>query len=312
MKSVRVRETQQERYRDVNATGVVVAITTYGTISNAATLLKYENIQFKGILNRGGKDHILFNETLKNLVSLSEWDSPMWEMMTGIASPVVLAGSYIAANSTFLIPLKFDFGGIINVDGSDELTIECRIGDASFNTAQLDETKCFIEFDIIEGVGLETTTPYIKSRTIEANQTNPTFDLGDNITEILIANYDKGIDMTTANSVLNNISVDSDKWSRNDSYAEMIARNHSQFTDFIQASFRGQSFRIYSGYELDNVKLNLNLNAANVAASKNFILYYCFETNDHTVTKAAVKHKKFFHMNNKKGQFQPHLAAQYK
>lgn len=310
MKTVKIGETQQERYKDVNTTGIAVAITLSGTSGVTATHVNYENISFKAILRRGGRDLILFNETLKNLISLSEWDTPIWDMMKGNANPVVLTGALSTVNSIYLIPLKFDFGGILNIDGDDELTIQCKVGAGSFNTTNFTEASCFVEFDIIEGVGLEVQTPYIKSRVIEAGQSNPTFDLGDNVDEILIANYDK-VDMLGATSVLNNISIDSDKWSRNDSYAEMIAKNYAQFSDFVQAIYRYQSFRIYSGYELDGVKLNLNLNSANVAASKNYILWYCHETNDDLVTKAGVKSKKFYHLNNKKGQFQPDLAKKY-
>ncbi len=311
MKTVKYKETQQERYKDINVTGLTTAIVLDGLpMSNPATLVDYTAISVKAVLRRGGRDLVLFNESLKNLVSLSEWDSPIWEMMNGLAGPIFLAGSAITSTSTILIPIKFDFGGIINVDGDDELTIQVKASEGCFSSTQAVPANCFIEFDVIEGVGLETETPYINSRVIEAGQSNPTFDLGDNVKEILIANYDK-TNFLSSTAVLVDMSIDSDKWSRNDSYNEMLTRNQAQFQDVIQSLYRYQSFRIYSGYELDRVKLNLKLNSPNVAASKNYVLWYSFETNDHVVTKAAVKHKKFTHLNNKKGQFNPDLVKQY-
>lgn len=299
MKSVKIREKQQERYKNLNVEGCTVLITSVnaGSVTGYPVAPKWENILVKGILNRGGKDQILFNETLKNLLYLSEWDTPNFEFVNGMVQPVRMD----AANKTFLYPLKFNFGGIINLDGSDELTLEFTVGAGTYDV-NVDENASFLQFDVIEGVGLEVHTPYIKSRVIEANQSNPQFDLGDSVMEILIANYDK-TNMYNSTAVLNNISIDSDKWSRNDSYEEMISRNFGQFNDFIQGFSRYQSFRIYSGYELDAVKINLSLNTANVAASQNVVLWYSFETNNQIVTKAAHKAKKFRDINNLKGQF---------
>jgi hypothetical protein len=310
MKTVKYRETQQEKFKDINVTGMTVALTLDGTLSNSKTIVDYTAITVKAVLRRGGRDLVLFNETLKNLVSLSEWDSPIWEWLNGNTNPLVLSGALLAP-AVMLVPIKFDFGGIINVDNDDELTIQVRLGEGCFSATQTTQANCFAEFDVIEGVGLEVETPYINSRVIEAGQSNPTFDLGENVKEILICNYDK-VDFKTATAVLQDMSIDSDKWSRNDSYSEMIARNFAQFHDTIQATTRYQSFRIYSGYELDNVKLNLKLNSANVAASQNYVLWYSFTTSDNLVTKAAVKSKKFAAINNRKGQFQPHLVSQYK
>lgn len=309
MKTVRYTEKQQERYKNMNvqSASILIQMTTKNGYSQSQLVPNYENIQVKGILNRHGKDSILFNESLKNLLYLSEWDSPIFEFLKGVSNPLLLDGPNVSGIDTYVLPLKFEFGGIINLDGDDELTLEVTCSSGSFNTVGVDETKSFIQFDIVEGVGLEVHTPFIKSRTIEANQSNPSFDLGDNVMEIVIANYDK-TNFLKSQAVINNISVDSDKWSRNDSYEEMICRNFGQFTDYIQGSTRRQSFRVYSGYELDGVKLNLNLNTSNVNPSQNHILWYCFETNDKLVTKAAVKHKKFYEKNNRKGQFNPSLV----
>jgi hypothetical protein len=262
--------------------------------------------QLKGVLRRGGQEITLFNETLKNLVLLSHLRNNVYYALDPFGNGFVYQN---LASTEGILPMRFDFGGCLNLVGDDEFIISWQLNSGFFNPAvNIDTAQSYISLDETETDEIEYITPITYTQVIEANQTNPTYSLGDNVLNIILANYDKP-SFLTSEKVVNSLKLTSDKLSKDDSYNEIVTKAISYYPTIAEAGNRYQNWIVYQGVEeLDNVQLNLNLQTANVNASKNFVLVRRFITSSWLVTRATMIEANRNAKAEKKGSYNSSLV----
>lgn len=263
-------------------------------------------LNLKGILKRNGGSVEMFNTSLKNLVTLGYIKNPAFEYIQspGAVFTQAISGSVV----TGIVPLRFDFGGVINLIGADEFVLEWQLNDGFWGSS-VNQSSSSIEIDECDDIGEEYFTPVTKVIVIEANQQNPTYSLGDNVIAIVLANYDKATAMANI-AVMNSISLNSKTLTKNDTYREVLNKNLNYYSNSTEGAMRVQNFILYQGdEELDNVSLNLNLNPSNVTAAENFILYRAFVTNDWLVTRASILRDARIAAADAKGAFNSTFAS---
>lgn len=271
-----------------------------------STPLDTEQLQLKGTLRRNGSEIEMFNHTLKNLVLLSHIKSSTYDfLLNGVVIQVGSAGGGI---DSYIVPLRFDFGGTINLIGDDEFILEWQLNSGFFSaSANLNLNTCYISVDDAESSDIEYYVPITRSKVIEGSQDNPTYSLGDNIMNLMLVNYDK-TGFNLADRVVKTLRLKSDKITKNDTFDELLTKAISYYTAPSEALVRNQNWIVYQGAEeLDNVELNLSLNSANVTSSKNYILWRTFYTDNWLVTRGTALKDKADSKSDKKGTFNPAL-----
>jgi hypothetical protein len=262
-----------------------------------------EQLTLKATLRRNGQEIEMFNHTLKNLVILSHLRTTTYRSLNPnffIALDVM--------NTIGLNTLRFDFGGPLNLIGDDELLLEWSLNSTYFQSG-IDSANSFISLDETECTDVEYFVPITRSKVIEGSQDNPSYSLGDNVMSIVIANYDKA-SIYTADSVIKTLRLKTEKFAKNDTFNELLAKGVSYYSDINEFFARYQTFQVYSGAdELDGVELNLSLNSANVTSSKNYVLWRTFYTDNWLVTRATTISEQMNQKADKKGTFNSALLS---
>lgn len=250
-------------------------------------------LQLIGTLKRNGAETVMFNHTLRQLVILSHLTTNTYNFIKN-GVQVLFTLSSAAGIDTALMGLRFDFGGPICLIGDDEFTLRYQLNDGFFGgaAAGVNNALSFIELDETESTTVEYFIPITHAYVIEAGQNTLSFALGDNVQSIVFANYDKG-SATTANQIINSLSLKSKQLSKEDDYLEILTKNFSYYPTMAEAINRYQNFVIYQGHDdLDGVTLNMNLNSANVTASNNWILSRNGVSDDWLVTRGHMIEQK--------------------
>lgn len=227
-------------------------------------------------LVRAGKEFRLMHGNVKDLVSFTNFRNNLFlgaRDVTQVLRTTLEKGE--STKTTAIVPFYISLGGMINLRGSDRLEIEVDAQLASINQSNVNSTTSKIVFSEKVGVGLEVGTPYVRTKVIEANQADPTYALGDNVTKILLLNYDLS-NYLVATRPVSQIGLGSDKLNWKKTIEELLSDQFQQLPDADASPIRYQNFELYNGTELDNVKLDLSLIEANVASSKNVIVWQEF------------------------------------
>lgn len=267
----------------------------------------FEQLTLKGTLRRGGRELEIFNHTLKLLVLMSHLKSATYDFLNSGGASFIDYGT-VGTVEYNLVPLRFDFGGPLNLIDSDEFVLEWTLNTGFFVAGSgINSSASYIQIDETETTEVEYFVPITRTKVIEGSQDNPTWELGDNIMQVNIFNYDK-FDYLSTSQVIKNVSFKSDKVNKNDNIDELITKAISYYPTPAEAALRKQNFIIYEGKEeLDGVSLNLSLNSANVTSSKNYIAWRTFYTDDWLTTRAGVLESNLQAKSDKKGSFNPNL-----
>lgn len=253
----------------------------------SANLLNLTAVQVKCTLYRGNRSFTIFNDNLRNLYARSVYGSQVWKAFsTGDSSDVAytLVAAGVAAKQQVVLPIYIVLPGIINLKGSDKLITEVNLPSSAAG-AGVDTSVSNILFDYMEGVGVEWAIPQINSQVIQANVSSFQQSLGSFVTSAWLFNFDKR-SYLESDRVVSSMQLSSDKWQRVDEANELLTKASIQGYMPVGYDFY-QSFLLYSGKELNNVNLSLNLNTNNVNASQNWIIWDSFQT-DPAVVKRAI------------------------
>jgi len=266
----------------------IYAFLIHGTTNTAFTTgdMLYENMFIKLTLKRGGREHIIFNDNLRNLGTCSNFLNPQWrsakDFSTGMKTLVAAA---VGVNSIVASEMFIDLKGVINLRGTDELIAEYNVASNSVTTS-VNTSSSYVNFDWADGIGLEYGTPRFTSYTLQANQQTQDITWGSNVTSAYFQQYDKTSYLTTA-QVINTYSLMSDKLKFSNDYLQLINDQQRLFQDETTGALRLQSFQLYDSQanpinntvdnvDLDDAKIQFNLNTANVNASKNVVGWYWY------------------------------------
>lgn len=248
-------------------------------------------------LVRGNEVHQLFSENLKVLASLDNYKTCVWNVLQENAdfssSGFITVTKGASTKEQMIIPIIITFGGVINLRNDDKLILEVSTTSSTINSTNLNATTSVLELDLLESIGIETVLPQIKTKLIEASQSEVKFTPGDDITELMLLNLDKAT-ITDADQIVNFCTVTSDKFATSDNYRQLLAKRYVQFETATYANDRNQTFMLIpnTGVEHDSVKVDLSLQTGNVTSSKNYFVYRTFKTSQKILALAGLTEQK--------------------
>lgn len=272
--------------------GVLLTVLCVGTANTAFTgaMIAPEKSVLKVVRTRNRKETVICEKNIRDLIYTASIEKPVAEYLLDNTKHILTKAHGVGIKPTATIPLFFDFGTVLNIKPGDKLTAELQIIDG-FYTSQMDSTSQ-INFDLIEGIGIETYTPVFKSRTIDAAAESPSENLGSNIHRIVLLNLDKDT-LLTADQVWNSLTLSSDKVNFTDQHAELKARNQAHYPTSAAAELRFQKFLLHDDeVELDNVTISGSTTSANVTNSKNLILWRTYVSDAELVGRAIATSEK--------------------
>jgi len=273
-----------------------VSLTTI--LTNAATntaftgdVVDMTNANIRVIWSDGKTEKVIVNDNLRNALACSQIENPAFEYVIDQTKIISTLAAGVGVKATALRSLVFDFGGVVTVPRGGSIYVEVQVSNGYY-TSQCETSTSKLQFDLMEGIGNMDLIPEFRSKIINASVTNPSENLGDNITKLVVVNYDK-TSFLTADNVFNTLSIVSDKVKINDTFADLVGRNEEKFTSQTDAQIRKQCWLLHdSDVELDNVVLDGVTNSANVTASKNFILWKTYFTSPSIVQTAIIRREK--------------------
>ena len=256
-----------------------------GGTQYGSSKLDFSKATIKITLIRDGKDYLICQDNLKIL---------------GLASALNSRGqlAFYQNNDHFtklaagksLCSFNLHLGGIINVRGSDEIIIEVKANEGLFADGYL--SSSFIEIKPNKAVGYEGYIPNIKSYAIATNESSNTYNIGDNVIKLVALNFDKNDFMTP---VISQLSFTSDRLMDSYSYGDLVnskeasfARLPSNLSAESSTIFESdQSFEIIGfGTQFNGVVLDVQFNAENVAAAKNYFVAWTYKTDMALINRA--------------------------
>jgi hypothetical protein len=253
-----------------------------------------ELIDVKCMLKRSGEDHVLFHENLQLLAQESMF---MKGFKHALQKTVIVLNATVGSRLD-LLPLIVDLGAPLNLKGDDKLRLE--VTTKAGWMGDYDSSQSSIEIEDREAIGVETFIPFIKSRALQATISRDQFSLGHNVTSIAFINTEASRDNTDAQRVWDSVIINTDKVNWDDNRARILGRRASMFEDVAVAGDRKENFKYVPNVELDNVQITIQLNGANVAATKNYIVYRTFKITSEGLNRAQATQAKHDKKNTQK------------
>lgn len=287
---IKFAETESTSARNRTVNGIIGHILVNGsdqTIESATVADCMNKTSVKATLRRGGGDFVLFQDKLHLLALLSSLNHPFFPGIIAFAhkyasQPYPLAsGDVYGEGTATVVPFYLFFGGPINLSGQDELILE--VNNSSIQPATVNQA--FLDFQFNDCIGVETFTPYTRFEAIPVGQNQKSKDLGNNVFEIAYINTDiMAVDATS--SPINNWQLNSDKLSLSESFYDILCRRivDSTDTEVLRKSYN--NWRLYSGKELHNTRVDIELNSDTVNKSTNYLAFRFFYKDERLTKKA--------------------------
>lgn len=317
---------KDETYLGKNVIGFTFNATLTATLVNVAlndkkALLDTSKIQVKAILKRKKRAIVIAQDNLKNLALASGFhDNRFFDgyfmVDRQMCTDITLQG--VATKAVVSVNVEVDLRSIINLRSwkgysPDELYFEVTFGSDALGADVSTGTDTFLSCDIVEGVGLETRTPQIKSYSIPASESTFVKSLGDNVDSVYILStfpIAGGVATNSLNGPLDQMSFDADKISFVDSVTELVAKRKKGFHGGLlnngqgwldDAGARDSNFcLVNSPVELHDVQLNLTLDGSKVIGSQNSVVWYTFELDPEVLDRSKKKNAEFASINRAK------------
>lgn len=281
------------------------------TTLNALTDFISKEVSLKCTLMRGNKGKEMISDNLQILGIYSSLNYGLNNWYKGN----VIRYKDVAVKEQLLISLYVPFGGIVNVKGSDILTVEVTCGLNVFG-ANIDSGVSFVEFDYRNGIGYEMGVPVIRSQVVTAGVTQDKYSFGDNITKLMFINLDK---TDIENNVITTLTLDSVQLSQSMNFftllnnfwnclvSPVIQYRYGATQPFTTAApgtsaqpflpAYPQSVVIFAGTKdtisyIDNTTVAAQFNSEDVASGKNYFVSTTIELNQEAIMKANERAEK--------------------
>lgn len=269
-------------------------------------------INVKAILKRDKQPYMIFQD---NLLLLGTGNSILQGKHFEFHNGVDLVYAAGGVKNIKLHPVFLQFGGVQRIAEGEELHIEFSVAKSGAFTSNVDATVSYIEFEASACIGYETGIWSTQSEVIQSASNKQPFNLGDNVTDIVVLNFDKN---TLTDQVIVNAALQSDRLDLNMNFNQIIQRNILMYdhtsnvrygsvlpihaTDATGRVFRGldqypQTFILLKDEEVDNARLHLALNSSNVAASQNYVFWRKFHATQEMLIQSEKRQRKHFREN---------------
>jgi hypothetical protein len=240
-------------------------------VDNSATPMDLSKVNFSAKIVGRGNDIKIAQDKLQPLAMFSAFtEASFLDAKIGTA-PTVLLAHGAAAKGTYMMVVKVDFGGPINLKGNEKLIVDIEVVAGAFASG-IDTSVSYIQADEIETYGLEILTPSIVSKSVANGESANSYSFGDHVNDICFINIDK-TDVLAASQVIASYSLVAKKLNVSENAVALHAKRYSLFKNKTDADARCMSFMI-GNYEtaLDDVRFDVQFNQSNVASGKNFVL----------------------------------------
>lgn len=305
-------ETKELTIRNRTIDGIMINIVLTGdTLDTAITIanLLTQNITVKATLKREKSVKVLMQNNLRILGLYSTLNYGQTDWTRGNVMTYDAAGAF----ETRLLSLFIPLGGFLNIKGTDEFVIEFVVAQGTFG-ATINSTSSYLEFNPHYAVGYETGIPYIYSSVVQQNITQQEFSLGDNVTKIMLINFDQN-GYTDATQVIQTVQLTSDKLDASYNNYDLFNIHRNVFTSpIINRRYAAtqpaltdqalpylpdfpQSYILFAGKNgevssLDSTTVYASFNGALVAASQNYVVWSAFETSLKLLERARLRKEK--------------------
>jgi len=294
-------------YKSGTFSSITVSAHMFATAVNTAiqeTDFKPEQVQVAVTLKRGGRSEPIMNDNLLVLGVAKALKNGLHWFKSGYDRVYPSANTMHYKQRT----VTLFFGAPIRVDTGDELVIEISPASACMNGNIVNLSTSFIEFYANPDIGYEMGIPYTKSRIIQANVNSEEFSLGDNVTKIWLLNFDKA---NLSEAVISSVMLTSDKYDNSYTFNRLLSLQAAS-PEFDTAKRYGavpptesvfrlpnvypQSFILFDGSitdsDLDDVRLSINLNGANVNQSQNVVVWQCYSATREQINESLERQQK--------------------
>lgn len=232
-------------------------------------------IQVKVYLKRGRHQIQICNDNLKVLAT----DSALGNALIGFVAPgvnstsIVTVAAAVGVDEQQMLPFKVDFGGVIDLQGGDELELTVTSQGNEYD-ATIDSTVSFVNFDFLDSCGVEKGIPVITCISVNTGDSNNTFDGGNGVTRIAFINLDK-TDRLAASQVLQNVAISSDKLNLSLQY-NSLQTYFAGISDGFDYADCGQSMVLYDAKRrskyLNQTTVTASFTPANVNAGQCYMV----------------------------------------
>lgn len=275
------------KIQNQNVVGLRFNNTLIGAAADTAITtpsVDWSKINAEITLTQDGVEHTIYNGKLQPVLiaaSLLKSDYAMFQGISGNHANIVTLADASGVKEISSNGGNFFFGDIINLKGGDKIEVVITM-DSDCYHATADSSVSFLTVEPVEGIGKQTTIPQWRVKPITDNDSNPKWDLGDNVTLVAIVNTDK-TSILSADAVVDRVTLLSDKLEFKKLNSDMLLDRIALHSSITDANDRKQSFLLHStdngGKELDKCSIELDVDTAEVVASKNFLVWRRFTTN---------------------------------
>lgn len=277
---------------NVNLVAATVNQDLSGKANPATTVCDLSKILVSVILRRSGREKQVVNSNLLILGMESHFQDAGFEflMPASTQKDITKTAHGAAAYNAVQIPVKVDFGAVLNIRDNDELIVDVYVQNGTFGT-DVSQSTSYLEVKPIAGIGLEYVTPEVRVVPIKASENNVQYFAGDNVLSITFVNVNK-TSTAEADLVLSSAKLSSDRISFVKTFYDLM-HERAELTEggITNSDYRGQSVQIHAG-EIDQAQIDLTFTSANVEASKNFLVIRSFEGDRQVYSRAAAREAK--------------------
>lgn len=204
------------------------------------------------------------------------------------------------------------FGGCHRVDQGEEILVEVTPAVGCYSS-NVDTSLSYVEFYANADIGYEAGYFQTRAEVVQPTTSNQSYSPGDNVTKLAFLNFDKD---NLTDMVITTLGLSSDKLDMQLTDGKILAHIAAQENQtnwryagipptesvFRMADQLPQSFIIFDGEwpknkDLDQTRLDISFNSANVVASKNWVVWTSYEATQEQVAKAVRREEK--HMAEK-------------
>lgn len=265
------------------------------TVANVRAAIDLSKIDLDVVLISGsGKRSVLVSGDLETLAMETNFNDNSFDFVHPDSTQGIdLLTGAADAYQKILLPIEVMLGQPINIRGGSILRLETRFGVGAVKDATVVDTSLItLYIEEMVAVGVQWITPFIEVHNIPQNQKEFKLALGENVTNITFINKDKD-SVLLADQVIKDVRFKSDRYNATKDYYTLLTdRVDAEHHDYDAGHMpRNQSFVLFSGSEMDDAEITLNLDSANVNTNMNFIVvrkYAHFEK----VVKEAMRRKR--------------------
>jgi len=274
---------RRKKVKGVN--GFFKAVASAANVPIAQGDVDFTKAMIQVKLFRNGRQYEICNGPLLPLiqetaigVSAFAYNSPVY------GQPIVLTAAGAGVNEIGIYPFNIDFGGIVDLRADDELVISFQSTGADATSA-IDANSSYYVVNIWEGAGFELGLPTIKQQVVMTSESTRSYPVDGKVNRVVFINCDKTTN-DYIDQVIQNLNVNNEDLSINDTYEELLAKNATYMSD-ADFAMLGQSMILFrTEREVANSEVQIQFNSANVASGKNFLVWRLKEINVDSIERA--------------------------